>query len=124
MWRVLFLVLVVTSSTMFAQVEEKSLSTEMPKASVLSEFGKSPNGQIRMLVDNFFLELQNNPTAQGYIFDYGMRKEVAEREKNFRNHIVFRSQDASRITFVRGKVEKEIRTQLWIVPEGAEPPKP
>ena len=124
MLRVLFLILVVTSSTVFAQNQEKVLSKEKPEASMQSDFGRVPNGQIRMLVDTFFLELQNNPTSQGYIINYGKDREVAGRERLLRNHIVFRQQDASRITFIRGANKKEFNTQLWIIPEGAEPPKP
>jgi hypothetical protein len=120
----LFFVLVVMSLNAFAQNEQRTEPPEMRKASTLEEFGKVPSGQIRLYLDNFFGELQNNPTAQGYIFNYGAKRDVARREKLFRDHVVFRKVNPSQITFVRGKYEIELRTQLWVIPEGNEMPKP
>ena len=123
-WSFLLVLMLMCSSTVFAQSGQKPEPTETRKASTLEEFGKVPNGQLRSYLDNFFGELQKNPTAQGYIFNYGAKRDVARREKLFRDHVIFRKVDSSRITFVKGKNDTEFRTQLWIVPEGVEPPKP
>lgn len=94
-----------------------------PEPIDVDDFGKEPNDQIRGRLDTFFTQLQNNPSAQGYIIDYGTDRDVAAREKLIRGHIAFRNQDASRFTFVRGE-GTEIRTHLFIVPSGATPPTP
>ena len=112
------------SSVAFPQNADDSSVDKAPKTKMLIEFGKVSNGEFKSIIDKLFIELQSNPTAQGYILIYGMSKQVAARERLLRNQIVFRSQDGSRITFVRGKAERIIRTQFWIVPDGAESPTP
>ena len=124
MWRVLFLILVVTSSVTFAQTEKKLIQEGETKSFKFEQFGKVSVGRIKTYMEMFFKELKNNTTAQGYIINYGSDKGVMKREKILRNHIVFRRFDTPRITFVRGGEESIVITELWIVPEGAEPPTP
>jgi hypothetical protein len=96
-----------------------------PKAEKIDEFGTATNGNVKMRFDSFMIELQNDPTAQGYIINYGSDKELLKRERQIRNAIAFRKYDAQRITFVRGgETEETIKTQFWIVPPGAAPPTP
>lgn len=120
---ILFLILVLISSTVFAQNDGNSKIDEMPKAVKLEEFGTATNGYVKMLLDGFFIKLSNEPTAQGYIITYGPNREVASRERLIRNQINFRNFDSQRIVFVTGGFSKEIKTEFWIVPPGAEPPK-
>ena len=124
MLRVLFLILIVMSSVAFAQTQENTEPQKTPKAIKFDEFEKATNGNVKMIMDTFYVELSNNPAAQGYIINYGTAKEVAKREKQLRNSIVFRRYDASRITFVRGGSREVIKTDLWLVPPDAEPPTP
>lgn len=107
----------------FAQTEEKPESNEKPKASKSVEFGIEPNGYVKAELDGFFVELMSDPTAQGHIITYGSNREIAGRERLIRNQISFRRFDSQRITFVTGGFSKEIKTELWIVAKGAEPPK-
>jgi len=71
----------------------------------------------------FFTEMNNDPTSQAYIVNYGTDREIARREKQIKNAINFFKYDSFRLTLVRGGVG-EFRTIFWIVPAGAEPPKP
>ena len=118
MLKILFLILVVGCSAAFAQTEKP------PQAILFDEFETATNGYVKWRMDSFFAELSNNPAAQGYIINYGTAGEIAKREKQLRNSIRFRKYDASRITFVRGGTREKIKTVLWIVPPGAEPPTP
>jgi hypothetical protein len=93
------------------------------RASETDSFGVLPNDEVRGRLDAFFSQLQNDPTATGYIINYGSDRDVARRETLIRNHITFRNFDASRITFVRGE-GTELRTRLFLVPAGATPPTP
>lgn len=96
-----------------------------PEAKKIDEFGTATNGNVKMRFDSFMLELQNDPTAQGYILNYGSDREIQKRERQIRNAIAFRKYDAQRITLVRGgETEETIKTQFWIVPAGATPPTP
>ncbi len=102
---------------------ETGVIDTIPKAEEIDDFGKEPNDQIKSRLDAYFSRLQNNPSAQGYIFNYGATKDVVKREKLIRDYITFRSQDASRFTFVRGE-GADIRTRLVLVPSGAVTPTP
>ena len=97
-----------------------------PTAPLIDEFGKLSNDDVRARLDNFFIELQNNPNNQGYIINYGTEKEVAAREKLITNHINFRKFDRTRITLVNGGTGTtgEVHTKLYRVPPGADNPAP
>lgn len=116
MFRVLLLILIVMSSFAFAQTNEK------PQATKYDEFEAATNGNVKARMDAFFVELNNNPSAQGYVINYGIDREIVKREKQIRDSIRFRSFDASRLTFVNGGFRGIVQTQTWIVPSGAETP--
>jgi len=116
MLRVLFLILLAMSSFVFAQTEEK------PKAYLSDEFETATNGYVKMKMDAVYTELNNNPTAQGYFINYGTPKDIAIREKQIKDAIRFRKNDASRITLVNGGFRGIVKTEFWIVPSGAESP--
>jgi len=118
MIRVLFLILFLMSSVAFAQKEET------PKAIKFEEFETATNGFIKMKMDAFYLEIGNNPGSQGYIINYGTDKEILVREKQFRNAMLFRKYDEPRFTFVRAGFWKNVKSELWVVPPGAENPEP
>lgn len=116
MFKILFLILVVMSWAVFAQNEVK------PQAALFDEFETATNGYVKMKMDSFFVELSNNPSSQGCILNYGTNREIAKREKQLRNSITFRKFDAARIVFVNSGFRGIIKTELWIVPAGAENP--
>ncbi len=117
MFRVLFLILFALSSFVFAQTEEK------PKAYLSDEFETATNGYVKMKMDAVYTELNNNPTAQGYFINYGTPKDIAIREKQIKDAIRFRKNDASRITLVNGGFREIVKSEFWLVPAGAENPK-
>ena len=116
MFRVLLLILIVMSSFAFAQTEEN------PQATNYDEFENATNGDVKARMDAYFVELNNNPSAQGYIFNFGTDREIAKREKQIEQSMRFRNYDRSRITFVRGGFRGIVQTQFWIIPPGAEIP--
>ena len=124
MFRILFFMLVLMSSFAAAQIVDTPPVEPRPEAYKLEEFGKATNGYVKMIFDSFMTELNNNPSAQGYIINYGTAKEIRVREKQIRNAIAFRKYDTARITIVNGGNSGKLNTQLWIVPAGAENPKP
>ena len=75
-------------------------------------------------LDNFAIQLQNEPTAQGYIIGYGTcDAEGQNRANRARDYLVnTRGIDASRIVVVDGGCMPELRVDLWIVPSGATAP--
>jgi hypothetical protein len=124
MLKALLLILLVMSSVVLAQTGENTAPREFPQAIKLGEFEKATNGYVKMKMDAFFTELSNNPSAEGYVINYGTIRDVAKREKQVRNSIVFRNYGTYRITIVRGGNRKIVKTELWLVPLGAEAPTP
>jgi len=127
MFRILFLLLFVLSSIAFSQTDNQTPKEPLPEAVKFDEFGKATNGNVKMRMDAFYVELNNNPNATGYLINYGTPREIAKREKQLRDAIRFRNYDATRITFVNGGNRgngEVIKTLLFIVPAGSEPPKP
>ena len=71
-------------------------------------------------------DLELDPESKGYIVTYTQPDIDIRRmfwlENVYRGAIREWNLDRSRITFVRAKPEKKFRTELWIVPAGAEKP--
>jgi hypothetical protein len=92
---------------------------------LVDEFGRLPADDIRGRLDNFFQELSNNPTNQGYIINYGTPIQIAARERLITNHITLRGFPRDRITLVRGgDTGVGVLTKLYRVPPGAANPTP
>lgn len=91
----------------------------------VDEFGKVPNDEVKVRIDNFYIELNNNPNAQGYIINYGTPAQIRARRKQITDAIKFRKYDPNRITMVDGgDTGSGVNTKFWLVPEGATPPNP
>jgi len=91
----------------------------------VDEFGKLTNDEVKARVQNFYVELANNPSSQGYIINYGTPAQIAARRKQITNAITFLKLDPSRVTFVDGGDTGEgPKTKFWLVPPGANPPTP
>lgn len=78
-------------------------------------------------LDNLAIELQNAPTAQGYMIVYsgtGSRAGQADRLiKRAKDYMVTeRGMDASRLTVINGGYRDTDYFELWVVPQGSEPP--
>ena len=81
-------------------------------------------------LDNFAIELQNRPAVKGRIIVYGpggadggFGRQAADVTKDYLVNV--RGLDESRLTAVyggRNRDGRELLTELWVVPEGAEPP--
>ncbi len=93
----------------------------------VDEFGNLKDDDVKARVDNFYIQLNNNPNAQGYAIIYG----TAAQKKKLRAQIMKAinrpgsGQDASRITFVDGPDDGSGgKVKFYLVPAGATPPNP
>ena len=80
-------------------------------------------------LDNLAVELQNDPSANAYIFGYGGRSSrTGEADRlltRARDYLVNqRAIDASRVIVVNGGFREEDCVEMWIVPRGAAVPQP
>ena len=80
-------------------------------------------------LDNFAIELQNNPSSRGYVIAYsgassraGQADRLINRAKDYL--INQRGIDMSRFSIINGGYRETDYFELWIVPQGAEPPTP
>lgn len=98
-----------------------------PEARKLDEYGKIALKDENARLDNYVIELNTDPTSQGYIIAYGGRasragdaKKMADRAKSYL--VKTRGLEAQRIMAVDGGFREEPLIELWIVPGGAQPP--
>ena len=107
-----------------------SCSTQVIRTAVakkIDEYGNIRFNDEKARLDNFAIELQNDPTAQGYIVAYGGRRgragEAQARADRAKDYLVnTRGIDPSRIVTVDGGYREDLTVELWIVPTGAQAP--
>jgi hypothetical protein len=93
----------------------------------IDEYGNIRFNDEKARLDNFAIELQNDPTAQGYIIAYGGRRgragEAQARADRAKNYLVNqRGIDPTRIVTVDGGFREDLTVELWLVPSGANAP--
>ena len=98
---------------------------EKPKAQLIDEFPNESCDPFLLRIDNFFVELQNNPDSQGYAIIFGAKEDLRRKagyELLIKDAIAIRNFDKNRIILVRGEEAKHFRIQFWRVPSGSEKP--
>ncbi|MBV9956970.1 MAG: hypothetical protein JO360_01060 [Acidobacteria bacterium] len=93
------------------------------------QYGELSFNDEKARLDNFAIELQNNPGAQGYIIAYGGRRghhgEVDARLERIRNYLLNRRGLAPEFTVtLDGGYREEFTIELYIVPRGFDTPTP
>jgi hypothetical protein len=80
-------------------------------------------------LDNWAIELQNDPTSRGYVIAYGGRKsrpgDALKAANNQLDYAVnVRGIDSSRLSAMNGGYRDVPTIELWILRNGAPPPAP
>ena len=93
------------------------------------EFPDISRNDEKARLDNFGIELQNDPTATGYVIVYPGRSSKRGEVQYHANRVVdylvnSRNLDKSRIVTLVGPARNELFVELWITPQGATPPNP
>jgi hypothetical protein len=88
------------------------------------EYGNIRFNDEKARLDNFAIQLQNEPAAQGYIIGYGScGTEGQTRANRAKDYLVnTRGIDGGRLVVVDGGCLPELLVQLWVVPQGATAP--
>ena len=108
-----------------ASASETAPVAARPEANLIDQFGPATDDDVKARVDNFYTQLNNNPSAQGYIINYGTPAEIKRRRAQIMKAINFRKFDASRVTFIDGPDNGTgVNTKFYVVPAGAENPAP
>jgi hypothetical protein len=100
-----------------------------PKSHKVDEYGNIPSKEENTRLDKYVIELQTEPTAQGYIIAYGGRTSRAgdaqKAADRVRSYIVSkRGVEKSRMVTVVAGYREQLTVELWIVPRRALPPRP
>src|SRR3954454_6810849 len=93
------------------------------------EFPDIAHNDEKARLDNFGIELQNDPTSTGYVIVYpGRTSKRAEVQDHFGRVIDYlvnsRGMDASRIKTIEGPKRDQLHVELWLTPQGATAPNP
>lgn len=108
-----------------------TLSIPIPgaKPRKFDEFPDISRNDEKARLDNYVVELQNDPTATGYVVVYPARaRKTADAQKHTSRIVDYivnsRGIDARRIVTMVGGAREELKVELWIAPQGAKPPSP
>jgi hypothetical protein len=101
-----------------------SVRAMIPPAVKFDEYGNIKFNDEKARLDNYAIQLQNQPGSQGYILAYGACEgEAAARANRAKDYLVnTRGIDASRLVTVDGGCRADLLVELWIVPTGSTPP--
>ena len=107
------------------------VSVPLPKLTSrkFDEFPDISRNDEKARLDNYGIELQNDPTATAYVVVYPGRSGKSRDVQYHANRIVeylvnSRGLDKSRIVTLVGPVRDNLFVELWITPQGATPPNP
>jgi hypothetical protein len=93
------------------------------------EFPDISRNDEKARLDNFGIDLQNDPSATAYVIVYpgksGKRGQIQEHAGRIVDYLVnSRGLDQQRIVTLEGPMRNELHVELWIAPRGAAPPNP
>src|SRR5882724_6614318 len=80
-------------------------------------------------LDNYAIQLQNEPGSQGYVIVYPSRRagpnDAQARAQRITDYLVnSRGIDPHRVVITMGPAREDWMVELWVVPEGTPPPTP
>lgn len=101
-----------------------SIRTPPAQPNKFDEYGNIRFNDEKARLDNYAIQLQNDPSASGTIIVYGTcNGEAQQRGDRAKDYLVnTRGIEAGRITVVDGGCRSDLTVQLWIVPSGATAP--
>ncbi len=98
--------------------------SKIPQAYKFKEFGRVSPSDLRKKVESFFVLLREHDGLKGFVVNYGPRAQINTRRTRIVKLISRHDFDLSRVYYVDGRFEKQVRTVLWVIPPGAENPVP
>lgn len=69
---------------------------------LIDQFGKITTGDLKARLDNFLVNLMNDPNTVGIIVVYGKDQEIASRVSTLKKYISMRKFNSKRIEYRRG----------------------
>lgn len=101
---------------------------EIPKAELFDSFSYSNSEDGSARIDMLRNALNQVPTNSGYIIVYGgkvsKRGEIEAHLRGIKQAFTLKGIDHQRIPTINGGYRQKITIEFWIVPQGADLPKP
>lgn len=102
---------------------------DRPVSRRFDKFGDLAFADEKKRLDNFAEQLKNEPLSQGYILVYGKRGaragEAQARAARAKDYLVTKGGIvAERLLTIDGGDHERLAIELWIAPQGAQPPPP
>ena len=99
------------------------------KSRKFDEFAAISRNDEKARLDNYAIEIQNDPTSTAYVVIYPQRSarggDTQRRSQQIVDYLVnTRHADAKRIVSVIGGARDELHVELWICPQGTTPQQP
>lgn len=113
----LLLIILCTPSLVFSQ--------QSSKAELIDEFEHFNCEDFKARVDNFYIHLNDNSSAKGYLVISGDKTQMKRKlvaELLLESAVVARVYDRSRVQIVKGPESGKVNIKLWLVPAGVEKP--
>lgn len=106
-----------------------SIICDRPTARKFDSYGAIQRATEAQRLEQFVIELNNNPSAQGYVIVYGKLggdpTKITARLRRIEEFLIGkRGIDGGRIVSMDGGTRERFTVELWIVPSGATPPYP
>jgi hypothetical protein len=107
-----------------------SISFPVPlKCKKFDEFGDLARNDEKARLDNYAIEMQNDPSSTAYVVVYPGQGGRSERVQTQRTRIVdylvnSRGFNSGRIVTIVGPPRGKMTVELWTCPQGAKPPTP
>ena len=103
------------------------IQPEAPGCRKFDEFGNIARNDEKARLDNYTIEMQNDPTSTAYVIVYpgqrGRPGEVQQRTTRIVDYLVnSRGIDRGRVVTIIGPPRNQLFIELWICPQGAKAP--
>ncbi len=108
--------------TILLQLFAVSSFAQEVESIMIDSFSYTNREDMMARVDNFTVEMQNKPSAKGYISIKGSKSFRSSAEKEIKGYLKMRAFDMKNVVFQTGEGEKTAEVKLWLVPPGAKPP--
>jgi hypothetical protein len=123
MFRVLFLSLILIGSVAIVHAEKVN-PIPAPTSRVVDVIEKSSDKDLIVRFEGIRIELSKDPTLEAYIINYGIKSQIRKRERQIRKALVFHKIDPKMVVIVNGGKLHYLKTTIYIIPSGSEPPTP
>ncbi len=94
------------------------------KLGMFEAFGKVSDRYFNWVFGDFAEILHADQTLKGYVLIYGSGEEISDAKDRIVRLPSVQSVNVERLIIMEGGSKKEFSTELWIIPEDTQPPKP